>query len=198
MSDDYKQWLEGAAARVQATRAALRDLGAVSDLKRSRSDQQAVIPFELAAPDREIYEALSTISLPLGQSYAQVKRDLYDNSRTSWAGTAHEVREILATLLRLTAPDAAVRACSWYRQEPNTSGPTQKQRVRYILSQHGAGSKEREVVEEVTTLEGMIGDVVRAMYSRASDAAHRFKDKREITRITRYFEAFARDLLNLD
>ena len=43
-----------------------------------------------------------------------------------------------------------------------------------------------------------IGDLVRATYTRASDAAHRTKDRREVRRIVRYFEAFAHDLLDLD
>lgn len=146
----------------------------------------------------DIYRALANLSEPLAKSYAQVKTDLQDSSRLSWSGTAHEIREVLATMLRLMAPDALVTARSWYRQEPNTCGPTQKQRVRYILEQHGAGSKEREVVEQVTSLEDRIGSLVRATYSRASDAAHRSKNRKEVSRIVNYFEAFAHDLLNLD
>jgi hypothetical protein len=126
-----------------------------------------------------------------------VKVDLEDVTRTSWAGAAHEIREIVATLLRLQAPDAEVIRQPWYRQEPNTSGPTQKQRVRYILQQQGAGSKQREVVQEISVLEERIGDLVRATYSRASDAAHRMKGRTEAVRVFRYFEAFAHDLLNL-
>ncbi|MFZ2169953.1 MAG: hypothetical protein WAW61_10000 [Methylococcaceae bacterium] len=63
---------------------------------------------------------------------------------------------------------------------------------------HGAGSKEREVVEQVVKLESMIEDLVRSTYARASDAAHRFKPKTEVVRVLRYFEAFAYDLLNLN
>jgi len=148
--------------------------------------------------DNEIYNALMEVSESLANSYAQVRADVQHPERFSWAGTAHEIREMLATLLRELAPDSAVTAQSWYGQQPNTSGPTQKQRVRYILEVNGAGSKERKVVEKVVGLEDMIGSLVRSTYNRASDAAHRFKPRQEVLRILRYFDAFAYDLLGLD
>lgn len=146
----------------------------------------------------EIFKALANLSEPLAKSYIQVKIDLEDESRSSWAGTAHEIREVLSTMLRTLAPDEKVTSQTWYRQEEKTSGPTQKQRVRYILQEHGAGSKEKEVAEQVTKLEEMIGDIVRATYSRASDAAHRFKTRKEVARIVKYFDVFASDLLDLE
>lgn len=145
-----------------------------------------------------LYHALLDISESLGNSYMQVRLDLDDPTRTSWAGTAHEIREILTTLLRLKAPDSEVKAKAWYRPEPNTSGPTQKQRVRYILQELGGGSKQVEVAEQISMIEDKIGDLVRATYSRASDAAHRMKGRTEAKRLLRYFEAFAHDLLNLE
>ena len=101
-------------------------------------------------------------------------------------------------LLETLAPDSDVSSQIWYVQDTNTSGPTQKQRVRYILQTRGAGSKELKVVEQVDTIEAWVGDLTRATYARASDAAHRTKSRREVRRIVRYFEAFAPDLLDLD
>ena len=144
-----------------------------------------------------LYVALADVSQALADSYSQVRADLNDTSRRSWAGTAHEIREIVATLLRTLAPDAEVVAKSWYRQEPNTVGPTHRQRARYILEQHSASSKQRVVVEEIPVLDAMVGELVRATYTRASDAAHRMKGRSEARRVFRYFEAFAYDLLNL-
>lgn len=150
------------------------------------------------ASESEIFKALLNLSEPLAKSYIQVKIDLEDNNRSSWAGTAHEIREVLANLLRILAPDEKVTLQKWYHQEEKISGPTQKQRVRYILQENGAGSKEKEVVELATQLEEMTGNIVRATYSRASDAAHRFKTRKEVTRIVKYFDAFANDLLDLE
>ena len=134
--------------------------------------------------------------LIVGVIMAVVRRYIQKPDRLSWAGTAHEIREILATLLRLLAPDEDVICKDWYEQDPNTSGPTQKQRVRLILESNAANSNDRKMIEQVIDLDTMIGNLVRFTYSRASDAAHRFKSRWEVLRILRYFEAFAYDLLN--
>ena len=47
-------------------------------------------------------------------------------------------------------------------------------------------------------LEEVIGGIVRATYSRASDAAHRFKARKEAARIVKCFDAFASDLLDIE
>lgn len=145
----------------------------------------------------KIYLALKEKSESLANSYAQVKIDIESDNRISWAGTAHEIREILATLLRILAPDKDVTTQSWYKAEPNTSGATQKQRVIYILKNRNSGTNEKDVLEQITGIEDMIGNLVRSTYSRASDAAHRFKERQEVRKILRYFDAFAYDLLNL-
>jgi isoleucyl-tRNA synthetase len=146
----------------------------------------------------KINEALEQISGELSYSYIQIYKDLQDSERVSWSGTAHEIREVLTNLLRLLAPDEKVTSESWYQQVKNTSGPTQKHRVKYILLNRSAGSKERAVVKQVTKLDEMIEDLVRSTYKRASDAAHRHKTKSEVSRILRYFETFAIDLLNIE
>lgn len=138
------------------------------------------------------------IAEPLAKKYAQVKLDVETDDRLSWSGSAHEIREVLRGLLEVLAPDTNVTAQTWYVQGKNTSGPTHKQRVRYILQMRGAGSKEQKVAEQADVMEDKIGNLVRATYTRASDAAHRTKDRKEVRRIVRYFEAFAHDLLDLD
>jgi len=144
-----------------------------------------------------IRDALLNISEPLAKSYVQIKRDIADTKRISWAGTAHEIREIVATLLRILAPDNKVKEQSWYKNDANSSNPTQKQRVKYILQQNQAGSKESEAINLIVDLEELISNIVRATYSRASDAAHRHKSREEVNRILQYFEVFIQDLLKL-
>ncbi|GAA0574698.1 hypothetical protein GCM10009416_11750 [Craurococcus roseus] len=41
------------------------------------------------------------------------------------------VREIFGHVLHRLAPDREVSACSWFKQEPTTKGPTRKQRAKY-------------------------------------------------------------------
>ena len=142
-----------------------------------------------------LYDALLAISEPLAKSYAQVKLDLDNDQRLSWAGTAHEIRQILSSLLQILAPDEDVEIQSGFQFEKGQNRPTQKQRVTYILRQRGANDRVREVVKEVVKLDEIIENLVRGTYERASDAAHTFKEKEEVKHILRYFEAFMPDLL---
>lgn len=192
MQDNPLQGLHEAQLRAATVRRTVQQF-----MDKATSSRQRKNKHDSSLIRRDIHAALSQLSEVLANGYAQVKIDLQDEGRLSWAGTAHEIREVLATMLQLMSPDAQVTARPWYKQETNSSRPTQKQRVRYILEQQSAGSKEREVVEQVTYLEDRIGNLVRATYSRASDAAHRSKNRREVIRIVNYFEAFADDLLNL-
>jgi nucleosome binding factor SPN SPT16 subunit len=146
----------------------------------------------------QIHSALSSIDQRLANGYAQTYIDLADISRTSWYGTAHELREVLSTMLRVLAPDEQVCKQPWYRQDPNSRGPTQKQRVRYIIRQRGARSRQEQVAEQVQLVDDAIESLVRSTYNRASDAAHASADRREVKRILAYFEAFAHDLLDLE
>ena len=189
------RYLRDAQSRVADTRKALEQLGARSAPAASPEAPEVLATRHLRG---DIYRALRDISEPLADTYAQVKLDVESSDRLSWSGSAHEIREVLRTLLETLAPDEVVVGQAWYKQDKNTTGPTQKQKVKYILRTRNAGSKEQKVAEQVEVLEDKIGDLVRATYSRASDAAHRGKDRREVRRIVNYFEAFAHDLLDLD
>lgn len=142
-------------------------------------------------------DALFKISDAMGNSYLQITADFQDESRLTWDGTAHAIRELLRKLLEHLAPNDQVLTQVWYKQETGTAGPTQKQRVRYILEQHKSDSKRKQVVANIDMIDTMIGSLIRDVYGRASDAAHRSKDKTEAYRVLRYFDAFAHDLLNL-
>lgn len=147
--------------------------------------------------DEAIVDALFKISDAVGNSYLQITADFQDESRLTWDGTAHAIRELLRKLLEHLAPNDQVLTQVWYKQETGTAGPTQKQRVRYILEQHKSDSKRKQVVANIDMIDTMIGSLIRDVYGRASDAAHRSKDKTEAYRVLRYFDAFAHDLLNL-
>lgn len=194
--NELVKYLCSAQARVEDTRKALETLetgpapSPISNDSRELSARQYI--------RSDIYYALMDIAEPLAKKYAQVKLDVETDDRLSWSGSAHEIREVLRGLLETLAPNISVTAQVWYAQEKNISGPTHKQRVRYILRMRDAGSKEQRVAEQADIMEDKIGNLVRATYTRASDAAHRTKDRTEVRRIVRYFEAFAHDLLDLD
>lgn len=145
----------------------------------------------------DLHVALGEMSTPLANSYLQIIAEFEDDSRITWDGTAHQIRELLRKILDMLAPTCSIEKESWYKQAKGLAGPTQKQKVQYILLKKNAGSKERAVVHNVALIEDKIGNLVRDTYQRASDAAHRSKDKAEAYRILRYFEAFMYDLLNI-
>ncbi len=145
-----------------------------------------------------IYSALSRLSPDLAKSYAQIKIDLSSNERISWGGTAHEIRQIIVTLLDMLGPDDEIEAQPNFKLEKDAKRPTQKQKVIFILKKKNAGSKQQEVVEKVSKFDETIAEVVRGFYGRASDAAHRLKDKKETRNLLNYFEAFAHDLLDIE
>ena len=195
MADDRIDLMMEAQRRFVETKHALATQGYASyDQSRAGPSSSGVTTI---LPD-QVYRALLNLSEPLARSYLQIRLDLIDGDRISWAGTAHEIREILRGILHILAPDAVVKEQPWYVQDRNTSGPTQKQKTRYILEQRRSGSKEQEVVQQVETIEEMVGNLVRGMYNRASDAAHGFKGHKEAQHLFRYFVAFAHDLLDLD
>ena len=199
MANELAKYALNVARAIQGELSTLKSQNAldVSEITVSSSGvEQEVVPSWLN--NDRIYTSLKNISEVLANSYAQIKIDIQDDSRLSWAGTAHEIRQLLSTLLETLAPDEEVIKQPWYKQEPQTKGPTQKQRTRYLLQTREAGSKVQEVADQVTNLDEWIGNIVRATYSRASDAAHRFKEQKEVLRILRYFEAFAQDLLDLE
>ena len=145
-----------------------------------------------------IFDALKRqVSDSVAEGYAQAKQDIEDPNRRSWAGTAHEIRECIGWTLRTLAPDDDVSGQPWFKQETNTIGPTHQQRAKYILGKRHASSHELQVIRHIGHVEEMTADLVRDMYARASDAAHRHKGRDEVRKIMGYFEAFARDLLDV-
>ncbi len=214
ISDDFLLHLRSAQQIASSIQAQLASAGSDRDCDHrqtlaSRADSPAIsepaewgnessrrIP-NIVLGQYAIRSALATLSPSLAMSYEQVQSDLSDPYRSSWAGTAHEIREVLINLLRTLAPDEVVESQAWYSQEKGSVGPTQKQRARYIMLQNGAGSREQEVVQNAVSSEDRIATLVRATYSRSSDAAHRTKDRVEVERIARYFDALAHDLLDI-
>lgn len=202
MVKSYINLLDDAAARVGHLRAALRLIIAAEDAGHPIAPEFEAIDAPLTSDMQPaIYDALAKVDDRCAAYYAQAYLDLADPARISWIGTAHQVREAVATLLRTLAPDDEVKAETWFKPETKDGRPTHKQRVRHIMRHRDAGSSETEVVEQIGLIEERaesIGSIVRSTYSRASNAAHTGGDRTEARRILTYFEAFAHDLLDLD
>jgi hypothetical protein len=186
-----------AVARANTARQSVANLTLDGD-EAQESDKRAGAAAKSLYIDRRLLDALQEIAEPLANSYLQIVADFEDDGRISWAGTAHEIRELLRKLLEQLAPVDKVEAEPWFKQEANTSGPTQRQRVKYILASQNGDSKQQKVAQDIELIEDKIGMLVRDVYGRASDAAHRSKSKAEAFKILRYFHAFAYDLLDIN
>lgn len=158
----------------------------------------AVLAGAVPIGDNSIIEALAKISESLVAGYQQVHKDLADETKISWRGTADEIREVLRELLEALAPDESVEKAVWYKKEANTDGPTQAQRAKYALEQRAAQTHRVNAAQETVNLvEQSISRLVRKTFQRANNAAHINQDKNEVKRILGYFNLLAKDLLGL-
>jgi hypothetical protein len=87
--------------------------------------------------DQMIIDTLRNIVPSAALSYEQAVLDLQQTSRLSWRGPATDMREALRECLDHLAPDAAVAGQAGFRLESGTTGPTMKQKVRFILKSRG-------------------------------------------------------------
>lgn len=132
-----------------------------------------------------------------GQAYQQIITDINDENRVSFVGTIHELRELIASLLRYLAPDEEVEKNDWYKLEQNAKRPTQRQRVRYIMEQKQ--QRDRKSAEKhFSELDSFVTELVRDTYEDASKGAHNHdrNHRTEVVRLLRYFHAFIPDLLD--
>ena len=154
-----------------------------------------------AALSREetlILETLEALVPSAAASYRQGLSDLVGPERLSYRGTAAEFRESLRETLDLLAPDADVKAQSWYKPEEGQKQPTMKQKTRYILTSRGQNRTQRGSAEKMSGLiEELSGDVMRAVYNQASLATHVHQSKVEVQKIKRYVDTVLFDLLEI-
>jgi hypothetical protein len=132
-------------------------------------------------------------------SYEQALRDLANSTRRqSFRGTANELREALRETVDHLAPDAEVMAASNFRLEAGQTGPTQRQKVGYILRSRQLPSAARRVPEEtVSLIEELTGAVARASYTRSSLSAHIASSEQEVRQLKMYVDGVLAELLQV-
>jgi len=154
-----------------------------------------------ASPSREetlILKTLEALVPSAAASYRQGWSDLVGSERLSYRGTAAEFRESLRETLDQLAPDADVQSQNWYKREDGQTKPTMKQKARYILTSRERNKTQRESAEKILTLiEELSGEVMRAVYNRASLATHIHQSKAEVQKIKRYVDIVLFDLLEI-
>jgi hypothetical protein len=117
-------------------------------------------------------------------SYEQAILDLRVQHRLSWRGPATDLRESLRELLDHLAPDVDVISQPGYKQESGTSGPTMKQKVRFILRKRGiSGAADNTSEAAANSIDEAIGTFVRSVYTRSSVSTHTPTNKVEVLRV---------------
>ncbi len=162
---------------------------------------QAAQSISNAALSREetlILETLEALVPSASASYRQGLSDLVGPERLSYRGTATEFRESLRETLDHLAPDADVAAQGWYKPAEGQKQPTMKQKTRYILTSRGQNRTQWGSAEKMFGLiEELSGEVMRAVYNRASLATHIHQSKVEVQQIKRYVDTVLFDILEI-
>lgn len=152
----------------------------------------------LSTEERLIADTLERLVPSAAASYRQGLIDMFAADRLSYRGTAAEFREALRETLDHLAPDKAVSVQPGFRLEDGQTKPTMKQKVRFVLASRGRNKTQREAAEKTLRLvEELSGEVMRAVYNRASLATHVQESKVEVGTVKRYIDTVFFDLLEL-
>jgi hypothetical protein len=151
-----------------------------------------------SAEEIAILKTLDELVPSAAASYRQGITDLYGPERVSYRGTAADFRESVRETLDHLAPDSDVQAKPGFEFEKGQTRPTQKQKMRHVLESRGHNKTQRESAEKSLSLvDELAGEVMRAVYSRASLATHVQTSKVEVRKIKRYVDTLFIDLLEI-
>jgi hypothetical protein len=130
----------------------------------------------------ELSNWLEEIDNTLSSKYDEAFFNL-ENSK--FMSACHALRDCLSHFLEKLAPDYEVQKCSWYITVPNTSRPTQKQRIKYSI----IGNTDENILsdDDLEVLENLMTEG-RDIYAKLSKEAHSRKGNWEEKRTKTYFE----------
>jgi hypothetical protein len=162
----------------------------------------ATNPAKHASPpdptDRLIVDTLKSLLPSAALSYEQAILDLEQPIRLSWRGPATDLRESLRETLDHLAPDRDVTGQPGFKLEAGTSGPTMKQKVRFILKNRGVSKGAMDTPEAAAVaVDEAVGTFVRSVYTRSSISTHTPTDRTEVLRIRDWVRVALRELLAL-
>jgi len=150
------------------------------------------------ALDQRILDTLKSLVPGAALAYEQALVDLSNATRLSWRGPATDFREALRETLDHLAPDDAVTAQPGYKPEPNTNGPTMKQKVRYVLRRREKSKTSVEASEgAVEAVDAIVGGFVRSVYSRSSVSTHTPTTRDEVIRVRDFVKVALSELLEI-
>lgn len=156
--------------------------------------QDTVVP---GTVEHRIVNTLTELVPAAAASYQQALQDL-EHPRSSYRGTAVEMREALRETLDHLAPNSAVTSSEGFRLERDRSKPTYKQKVRYLLKSRDVSKTARAAPEgNVDLIEELTGSLTRATYERGSLATHTAPTEGETRQLKMYVDSVLAELLEI-
>ena len=145
--------------------------------------------------DAQTLQKLDALVPSAALSYKQAILDIADDSRVSFRGPALELREALREILDHLAPDNEVTAAPGYMQEKDRTGPTMKQKVRFVIKKKGKRSSSDAPEQAVTAFEEAIAGLTRAVYQLSSKATHVAGERQAVVQLRRYVVAIFHEII---
>ncbi|MBI5910682.1 MAG: hypothetical protein HY848_12110 [Betaproteobacteria bacterium] len=147
---------------------------------------------------QRIVESLRRLSPSAANYYEQGLLDIQTSNRKSWRGTTVEFRESLREVLDCLAPDEEVMKQPNFKLEPDTKGPTMKQKAVFILrARHPKDPQIKTLADAVDVVEGLISKFVRSVYTRSSVGVHIADSKEEASKVRDYVSLVLSELLEI-
>ncbi len=147
---------------------------------------------------QRILHSLREVNATAADSFEQGLADLRSADRKSWRGTTVEFREALRETLDTLAPDEAVTGQVGFKLEPDTKGPTMKQKAIFILrSRRPKDPQVKSFGDAIEVVEELIGKFVRSVYTRSSVAVHVGDSREEARKVRDYVTLVLAELLEV-
>lgn len=151
-----------------------------------------------SAVETQILTTLQQLVPSAALSYQQALSDLHDEGRVSFRGPANELREAMRETLDHLAPDSDVEATDGFKLEKGQVKPTQKQKVRHILSSRGASKTARQAPEDTAVLiDERTARVTRSSFERGNLSAHIASTGQEVRQLKMYVDSVLGELLEI-
>jgi hypothetical protein len=186
VAGDFSTWIKHDSIQLKAFGVTF----ARADIEKLLPPPNSVKPkaVALTEEDQQIIAKLDALVPSAALSYKQAILDLADDGRISFRGPALELREALRELLDHLAPDGEVMAVPGYVQEKDRTGPTMKQKARFIMKK-GKRSSSDAPEQTVTAFEEAIAGLTRAVYQLSSKATHVAGERQAVVQLRRYVVA---------
>lgn len=180
----------------------------IRDIRSRRKEVETGLEFLISAEspatsatetETAILETLEAMIPSAEASYMQVLLDLQHKGRVSHRGTAAELREVVREVLDTLAPDAAVTGAPGFKLEPQRTGPTMAQKVRFILRARKAPDPSRETAEKsAAIIDESIANLGRSVYTRGAINVHTARTLQEVRNFKLYADAVLGELLEIN